>query len=1470
MRLTKRAKRRVLFVLAVLMLGTAAVYTIRAVQAAQRERLRAAERELGLAAFERGDMQKALDHLKIAVQYGRDDLDVIVAFAEARATIPMPNRAHLHESRVYYEHALDLVEGDESLEDREERIAAILLELLHVRGQLGEFIEMERVADRILADEPANIDALTAKVTTAMRDRRFEDAMPQAQRLAELQPDDLRWRHLQLQIMHGSRIDDAELIARCDEWVAGYAGDGRMHLLKAAWLFELGWTEDAQREIEVAVEEGAGSLAVLEQMLSLLSMVERHDLIATTIQRTRELYAEAPWARHAIVFYAWRTGQMPEALEELERAQAELGELPLDLKRDRVLVLIGVDRIDEARSAVVEYRAAVAAVPPARRKNAMTADAEMTRDADRAIVLALETWLGSKPRPWSEMIQRFDEALAIAPDEPIVHYLKGQLLARGGEYALAAASFERAEALDPIWTAASVAHADSLYALGRIEEAFEVARAAARRAPRNNLSPLMSMARAAIQLNRLPRYPNEVTPIFDSEERFAIESARRAAAGMDLPGLMTAIHNQLRTNPEAFALLIESLMQTGRASEAESAMRDWLAQESLGVEQLVAAADLVRRHDLGAVQDLERRLRDDRSGDARVPVAHAWLVADRGEAERGVEILERFFAEAPPEVAGNDLIQLARVSFSLETGQPNAWEQVRELVQQFPNSVPVQSFALGQPRVWEDRPFVEQVIGHLTKSLGERSQQVRLARASYLLKYESQSDEELARAVVLIHGILEETPTSLMALTLLADAYMKGRQPMPEQATEALRTAVDAHQHEVSLYPRLIALLQQLGQYDEAQRYLAQLARLNPTDPQIARAEVQLLFSQGDFQRALVRASTFIDEEQAPPSDLLLLAVVHDRSGNVAEAESIFTRLLEDPAADDTVRTQAAEFYARHDQFDRGVKLLGSALADESEGTRRVMLGWFCYRHGREVEARTHFDEAVRVEPDSADGWHALARFHMANQRYADAEHVAGEGLQATNGEDRLRADLALAVAGASGQPWREALCRLALQASDVTALLATLELAASIDESLPDSVQSDELPLAPGQLEAARALLEQHPRFMPAWYLAIALHANSNQMAAATEFARSAMSRFPNRPEPAEWALRLFMQAGRWNEAVSAGEEWVARTSDDALPAHCAVALAMMNLDRAKSAVERLRPFAAALVEQRNVRPENAIVLVDAMLAAGDFDGLMSVAAPMLLEQAWRLRWAASARTVNPAVTARVLMELQEHATGNIEGSEPATPQELIMLAAEWQQLAERTGDHQWLERATALAESVQGSTDDVALQSTAEFVRATIEETRGNPQEAEQRYRNVIAARPDHALAMNNLAHLLWRQNSSNPEALALARRAVELMPGSPDLLDTLGMVLLSTGQSAEAETHLRKALAARPMDINIGLNLVDAILHQNRFQDASRELELLQRTMRRLPGGGEEFQQRMQQLQERIREHLTLAQPARSTQP
>ena len=68
-----------------------------------------------------------------------------------------------------------------------------------------------------------------------------------------------------------------------------------------------------------------------------------------------------------------------------------------------------------------------------------------------------------------------------------------------------------------------------------------------------------------------------------------------------------------------------------------------------------------------------------------------------------------------------------------------------------------------------------------------------------------------------------------------------------------------------------------------------------------------------------------------------------------------------------------------------------------------------------------------------------------------------------------------------------------------------------------------------------------------------------------------------------------------------------------------------------------------------------------------------------------------------------------------------------------------------------------------------------------------------------PGNLTALNNLAWNLRRENPA--EALKYIRRAWELAPNLPELLDTLAVIEFYNGQHVSAQRNIRLALEARP---------------------------------------------------------------------
>ena len=97
------------------------------------------------------------------------------------------------------------------------------------------------------------------------------------------------------------------------------------------------------------------------------------------------------------------------------------------------------------------------------------------------------------------------------------------------------------------------------------------------------------------------------------------------------------------------------------------------------------------------------------------------------------------------------------------------------------------------------------------------------------------------------------------------------------------------------------------------------------------------------------------------------------------------------------------------------------------------------------------------------------------------------------------------------------------------------------------------------------------------------------------------------------------------------------------------------------------------------------------------------------------------------------------------------------------------------------------------------------------------------VIELDPNNALALNNAAFVYAERLGDPSKALGLARRASELRPDDPSILDTLGWVLYHLQRFEEAEDALRRSVGLRESADSV-FHLASVLFKQGRL-DAAR---------------------------------------------
>ena len=1413
MRVTKRGKRRLILLAAILLFGSAGVFVFKAIGHAQQSRLLAAARENGLAAYGRGDYQATLDELKYVVQYQRDDVEVLLPFADARSRLELANNKHLHEAVSYYSYALELIQQSPDHLGRDLQQRETLEALLALRETLGHRFELLQVAEQLLALESDHIGALRAKCGALVADRSFDEAAPVVQRLIDLQPDELLWRQWLLQMMRMEGESERRRLAKCDAWIAEHTdqAQAQFRLLKAQLLADLGRPDEAADEAARAADVGVSSLAVLQQLVEVLDALGRHDAASRVIAQAKREFEGEPWVRQAAVQRLFKSGRIDDALAELAEAERQAERLDPILLRLKALLLIEQQQADEAITVLGALSAAQGS--------------DASADADRAwaeALLASFRWTTSDQQ---EILDIYRRAAQLNPRDPVLPLLIGTAHTWLGEHALALQFYAQAYELDRNWVRAGITYTRALLAAGRLEEALAAARDVGAKAPPSRIEPYLLYAESYLALHRIGRSPSVTDRL----------TGRR----MDIIAMLLELSAQLPHHPQVTALLAEAYVLHGQRASAVELMNQHATVDAPDPSILLALADVSSRYGLGMELTLLGRARSVDEHNVSVLFAEAEALAADGDIAAGLALLERALDSLGPEQANDEPTRLAYVRFLVRAKHRNAMNELESLADQFAGSPSVQTFVLAQPITWNNLPLIDKAITNLQAVLGSKSQQVSLARAARLLREDALDEQRLAEAVVLITAILEQSPQSLAALSLLAEAYTRTADGSTQQAIEYLQQAVHLYPAQAALYPRLIGLLQQRGDFDAAAGYLRRMSELTALDVGLKRVELRLLQSQGDLETALVRAVALAGQT-ARETDQLALAAMYQRTGRDDQAQAIYQSLLLRADRSELVVVEAADFYARFGRFDEAVALLASLDSADVSAHGATMIGKLYQRHGQTQQAEAWFRQAVEEQPDRAEAWHALSRLYLSSDDITQAYEAARAGLGAAPKHAGLQATAAIAAMRRGDGGVDSAAQLLSELGPSGDHLASTFDLLAQIE-----IIDGRPAPSAEN-LDDARHLVEEHARFLPAWLLAITLHVEAGQVSDAADLARRANSRFPTHPEPAVWATQLLMAAKRWDEALSEAEEWRRRSLVDPFLADLAAARVLMELARYDAAVDRLQPYAQRLVTQGNDQPSRLALWVRALMMDGSFDQAMSIAEPLFEDGAWRRQWLALARLVDVGTAAKAL--------NVIEPAMQNDAQDLLRLAVAFNHLAARSGQAEHLDRADALALDA-GSDPDHAIN--ALLVQGGTAEGRTDWAAAEQLYRRVLADQPDNTAALNNLAFVIVQSPDRSAEAMKMIQRAMAIQDAHPDILDTYAMILHSLGRLDEANDALTRALAVRPEDVAIRLNLVQTTLAQGRLDEAWRNLQQIEHTLSLRPQPDPQQVRRAEDLRRQLNE-------------
>ncbi len=738
--------------------------------------------------------------------------------------------------------------------------------------------------------------------------------------------------------------------------------------------------------------------------------------------------------------------------------------------------------------------------------------------------------------------------------------------------------------------------------------------------------------------------------------------------------------------------------------------------------------------------------------------------------------------------------------------------------------------------------------------------------ATVLLARLKGHERDFDGALALLDGVLAKEPENERAGVFKGELQWFGKRDR-DAALATFKRVLEKNPKSVSAYTSVITLHNEMDQRDAARAQFAEMKKVAPNHPDTLFFEAQFAFADQDYKKSRELSDRLLKAVPNSARVLELAGAADFRLGRFAEAEGLLGRALKNAPGRLLSRQLLAQTYLRLNQPGKAVEVLTPLIEGKAaDGTSLALMGEAYLRLGDSKRADEAFAAAAKAAPDDARVQTSIALADMARGNSTGA--IAK--LEAVAAEDKgTRADIALvsarlrandlpgalkAIDGIEKKLPDKALAyhlrgRVQLLKRDLPAAAKSFETALAKEPGFFPAIASlAAIDLDAGKPEAARKRFEDHLRSQPKSHQAhlslaeLALRTGA-EPAAVLKHLRDAVKANAGEPQPHLMLVNQLLGTGDTAAALTAAREAAA-----ALPLSAVVQETLGRTQLAANDAASAVATFKQLTSQNTTNPAYQVRLAEALMATDDAAG-----AQRALQEALKLQPGYTParrglvtiamrdkRPQDALALARDIQKAEPKDSGGfvLEGDIESSQRNFSAAAA-----AYRTALN--LQKSADIAVRLHMALRNAGRQADADKLAA--DWNRANPKDAgfryyegdlalgrgdlvaaEGHYRAVLAVQPRNALAMNNVAYLLVKQGK--PGALELAQKANELLPGRPQLMDTMALALAADKKLPQAIELQKSAIARAPNDPGLKLTLARLLIQSGDKAYARAELEEL----------------------------------------
>nr|WP_316639023.1 XrtA/PEP-CTERM system TPR-repeat protein PrsT [uncultured Roseateles sp.] len=733
-------------------------------------------------------------------------------------------------------------------------------------------------------------------------------------------------------------------------------------------------------------------------------------------------------------------------------------------------------------------------------------------------------------------------------------------------------------------------------------------------------------------------------------------------------------------------------------------------------------------------------------------------------------------------------------------------------------------------------------------------------------------------AVALVEAILTKNPESADAWQLKGDFLLHVKADS-DGALDAYKKALSLNAGNIGAHSGILSIYISKKDIKSAKTQLEQFSKALPGHPQLRYFDALIAYEDQDFKRAKELVQQLLKYSPDNAKVLQLAGLLELQARSLLQAEIYLNKALQAAPDQTMARRLLVQTYLRSGQTPKALATI-QPLLDVGQPTAEslALAGEAYLQSGDGKKADSYFLRASKLNPGDARSRTALALSQLAK---GNAEAAFGELQQLASTDKGITADMALISAhlrrGELGaaikavdsleakQPGKalapELRGRLYLAQKDLVAARKNFERALELEPGyFPAVANLAALDMADNKPDDAKKrfdkVLATDPKNVQALVAVAKLRARAGaSKEEVTELLVNAIKLNPTEPEPRLLLIEHKMNSNEVKQALTAAQDAVS-----ALPQNAEILDVLGQVQQASGDANQAISTFNKVIAMTPQSPPAYMRLAGAQMAQKDAEGAaqslkraLAIKSDYLPAQRSLIQLdMAAGRTKEAQAAARMIQQQRSGETvgqlyaGDIEaamknwaeaatsykaaldkgaGSELAAKYHNVLLASKKSKEAEKFA-----------ADWVRGHPQDVSFF----YYLGDYALGQGDYATAESQYQIVKRLKPDHAVALNNLAWVLAKQKK--PGALAYAEQANKLQPDQPAFLDTLAMILSEENQLDKAIEAQKKAVTLQPQNNGYHLNLAKIYIKSGKKPLAKAELEQLQRLGEAFPGKAE----------------------------